>query len=58
MEAFELRKLKDLEEENRRPKHMYAELARDLKLAKEIIKKKLLCLSNWVFLRLSYGSQS
>lgn len=41
MEASELRKLKDLEEENRRLKHMYAELALDLKLAKEIIEKKL-----------------
>ncbi|UII30912.1 IS3 family transposase [Fulvivirga ulvae] len=40
MEASELRKLKDLEEENRRLKHMYAELALDLKLAKEIIEKK------------------
>ena len=41
MDASELRKLKELEEENRRLKHMYAELALDLKLAKEIIEKKL-----------------
>ncbi|UII24663.1 IS3 family transposase [Fulvivirga maritima] len=40
MDASELRKLKELEEENRRLKHMHAELALDLKLAKEIIEKK------------------
>ncbi len=37
----ELKRLKELEEENRRLKSMYAELALDLKLAKEIIEKKL-----------------
>lgn len=41
MNAQELRKLKSLEEENRQLKQMYAELALDLKLAKEIIEKKL-----------------
>jgi putative transposase len=41
MSSDELKKLKALEEENRRLKHMYAELAMDLKLAKEIIEKKL-----------------
>jgi putative transposase len=41
MNSEELKKLKALEEENRRLKHMYAELALDLKLAKEIIEKKL-----------------
>lgn len=41
MNEEELRKLKSLEEENRRLKQMYAELALDLKLAKEIIEKKL-----------------
>lgn len=41
MNSEELRKMKTLEEENRRLKHMYAELALDLKLAKEIIEKKL-----------------
>ena len=33
--------LKELEEENTRLKQMYAELALDLKIAKEIIEKKL-----------------
>jgi putative transposase len=41
MDATELKRLKDLEEENRRLKAMYAELALDLKVAKEIIEKKL-----------------
>ena len=36
MEARELKRLKSLEEENRRLKQMYAEQALDLKLAKEI----------------------
>ncbi|MCU4177910.1 transposase [Carboxylicivirga sp. N1Y90] len=41
MEATELKKLKALEEENRKLKMMYADLALDLKVAKEIIEKKL-----------------
>ena len=41
MEASELKRMKELEEENRRLKMMYSELALDLKLAKEIIEKKL-----------------
>lgn len=41
MNSDELKKMKALEEENRRLKHMYAEIALDLKLAKEIIEKKL-----------------
>jgi putative transposase len=41
MNSDELKRMKALEEENRRLKHMYAELALDLKLAKEIIEKKL-----------------
>lgn len=41
MNSEELKRMKALEEENRRLKHMYAELALDLKLAKEIIGKKL-----------------
>lgn len=41
MEASELKRLKELEEENRRLKMMYSELALDLKVAKEIIEKKL-----------------
>jgi hypothetical protein len=42
MQASELKRLKELEEENTRLKKMYAELALDLKIAKEIIEKKLL----------------
>jgi putative transposase len=34
-----LKRLKELEEENTRLKKMYAELALDLKIAKEIIEK-------------------
>lgn len=41
MEGSELKKLKELEEENPRLKQKYAELALDLKLTKEIIEKKL-----------------
>lgn len=41
MDASELKRLKELEEENRRLKQMYTELALDLKAAKEIIEKKL-----------------
>ena len=41
MNSDELKKMKLLEEENRRLKHMYAELALDLKFAKEFIEKKL-----------------
>ena len=41
MEASELKWLKELEEENGRLKHMYAQLALDHALAKEIIEKKL-----------------
>lgn len=41
LEASELKRLKELEEENRRLKMMYTELALDLKVAKEIIEKKL-----------------
>lgn len=41
MGASELAELKALKEENRRLKHMYAELALDHRLAKEIIEKKL-----------------
>jgi putative transposase len=36
-----VRELKSLQEENRRLKHMYAELSLGYKLAKEIIEKKL-----------------
>ena len=41
MEASELKRLKELEEENARLKRMYAELSLDHELAKEIIAKKL-----------------
>ena len=41
MRATEVRKLKELHKENRRLKHMYAELSLDYKLAEEVIEKKL-----------------
>ena len=41
MQASEMKRLKELEEENNRLKKMYAELALDLIVAKEIIEKKL-----------------
>ena len=41
MDASELKRLKSLEEENRKLKMMYADIALDLKIAKEIIEKKL-----------------
>ena len=41
MEATDLKRLKALEAENQRLKRMYAELALDHQMAKEIIEKKL-----------------
>ncbi len=41
MDIKPLKRLKELEHENTKLKHMYAELALDLKVAKEIIEKKL-----------------
>ena len=41
MSSKELKRLKELEEENRKLKQMYASLALDHELAKEIIEKKL-----------------
>ena len=41
MEATELRRIKDLEEENAHLKRMYANLAMELDTAKYIIEKKL-----------------
>lgn len=41
MEASDLKRLKVLEEENTKLKRMYAELALDHQMAKEIIEKKL-----------------
>lgn len=39
VEVSQLKRLKELEEENRRLKHMYAELSIDNKLLKEVIEK-------------------
>ena len=41
MEVSQLKRLKELEEENRKLKHMYAELSLDHKLLKDIVEKKL-----------------
>lgn len=41
MNSKELKKLKSLEDENRRLKQMYATLALDHQMAKDIIEKKL-----------------
>lgn len=41
MEASELKRIKELEQENQRLKRMYAELALDHEFAKEVIAKKL-----------------
>jgi len=41
MEASDLRRLKELEEENRRLKQMYAELSLDHKILKDIVERKL-----------------
>jgi putative transposase len=41
MEASELKKIKQLEEENAKLKRMYADLALELDMAKYIIEKKL-----------------
>lgn len=40
MESQDLKRLKDLEEENRKLKQMYAELAMDNKVLKDVIAKK------------------
>jgi putative transposase len=40
MEASDLRRMKDLEEENDRLKRMFAELSRTHEATKELIKKK------------------
>ena len=39
MEASDVKRLKELEEENRRLKQMYAELSLDHKLLKDVIEK-------------------
>jgi len=40
MDSQELKRLKDLEDENRKLKHMYAELALDHSLLKDVLSKK------------------
>lgn len=40
MELNDLKRIKELEEENRKLKHMYAELALDNKMLKEVLGKK------------------
>jgi putative transposase len=40
MSSSQLGKLKELEEENRRLKHMYADLSLDHELLKEVLEKK------------------
>jgi putative transposase len=41
MEASSLKRLKELEEENRKLKQMYADLSLELTVLKDIIEKKL-----------------
>ncbi len=41
MEASDIKKLKALEEENRRLKQMYADLSLDHKILKDVVEKKL-----------------
>lgn len=41
MEVSDLRKLRQLEEENRRLKHMYADLSLEHKVLKDVLEKKL-----------------
>ena len=41
MEASDLKRLRELEEENRRLKHMYAELSLDHKILTDIVEKKV-----------------
>jgi len=41
LEASDLKKMKDLEEENRRLKQMYAELSVDHKILRDIVERKL-----------------
>ena len=41
MQASDIRRLKELEDENRRLKQMYAELCLDNRILKDIVEKKL-----------------
>ncbi len=40
MDGDQLKRLKELEEENRRLKHMYADAALDIKMLKDVLSKK------------------
>ena len=40
MDSLQLKRLKELEDENRKLKHMYAELALDNKMLKDVLSKK------------------
>jgi len=44
MEASQLKRLKELEEENRKPKQMYADQSLDNIMLKDILSKKFLSL--------------
>jgi putative transposase len=41
MEASDIKRLKELEDENRRIKQMYADVSLDDKMLKDIVEKKL-----------------
>ena len=41
MEASDIKRLKELEQENRRLKQMYADLSLDHRILKDIVEKKL-----------------
>ena len=41
MEASDIKRLKELEDENRRLKQMYAELSLDHKILKDVVETKL-----------------
>ena len=41
LEVSQVKRLKELEEENRQLKHMYAELSLDHRILKDIVEKKL-----------------
>ncbi|MFT5390797.1 MAG: putative transposase [Gammaproteobacteria bacterium] len=41
VEVSELKRIKELEQENRRLKHMYAELSLDHRVLKDVVEKKL-----------------